>query len=136
MNESSGKAAAAEPTILLVDDDVVARTAVASYLRECGFQVMESDTEADGKKLLESKPSAFDIAICATSEASAASRLEFARWLRAKHPHIRVLVAASIAKTAQLAADICEEGPHLRKPYEHQALLDWIKRLRAPPPRQ
>ena len=99
MNESSGKAAAAEPTILLVDDDVVARTAVASYLRECGFQVMESDTEADGKKLLESKPSAFDIAICATSEASSASRLEFARWLRAKHPHIRVLVAASIAKT-------------------------------------
>lgn len=134
MNATTAKPASGEPIILLIDDDVVARTAIASYLRECGFQVIESDTEVDGKKLLESKPSAFDIAICATSSASSAGRLEFVRWLREHYPHIRVLVAAGVAKTTQLAADICDEGPHLRKPYERESLLDWIKRLRAPPP--
>ena len=80
---------------------------------------------------LDARSDAIDIVICAISGASSADRLTFAQWARVTHPAVRVLIAATVEKSARLAAEICEEGPHLRKPYEHQALLDWIKRLRS-----
>ena len=110
---------------------LLARAALATYLRECGYEVMETTSQADGRALLDARSDAIDIVICAISGASSADRLTFAQWARATHPAVRVLIAATVEKSARLAAEICEEGPHLRKPYEHQALLDWIKRLRS-----
>jgi CheY-like chemotaxis protein len=122
--------AKAAPLILVLDEDVIARTAVAIYLRECGYAVIEASAEPDAKKMLEAGKYDIDIVICATSDLRSADAFTFSRWVRAAHPNVRVLLAATIEKTARLASDICEEGPHLRKPYDHQALLDWIKRLR------
>jgi DNA-binding NarL/FixJ family response regulator len=117
--------------ILLIDEDVIARAAVANYLRECGFHVIETDAEDDGKNVLNAQRHPIDIAICAPSSTRSSEHFDFVRWLRAHHPQVRLLIAANVEKEAKLAAEICEDGPHLRKPYEHQALLDWIKRLRA-----
>ena len=116
--------------ILLVEDDVIVRSAVASYLRECGYDVIEAATEADAEKILGSGKHEIDIVVCSARDIASADAFSFSRRVRAAYPSVRVLLAASIEKTAKLASEICEDGPHLRKPYEHQALLDWIKRLR------
>ncbi|HEX4412709.1 MAG TPA: response regulator [Lacipirellulaceae bacterium] len=110
---------------------MLARAAIASYLRECGHRVIEASSEREARDFVSSTDLNIDIAICAVPEAQSASGFELARWIRSEKPNIRVLLAATVEKTAKLAADICEEGPHLRRPYEPQALLDWIKRLRA-----
>jgi hypothetical protein len=81
--------------------------------------------------MLQDAAYAIDIAICATNASNSGERFDFARWARTNFPKVRVLIAATLEKTAKLASEICEEGPQLRKPYEHQALLDWIKRLRS-----
>ena len=119
------------PVVLILDDDVIARSAIANYLRECGHQVIEASSEVDAKSMINTEQHDVDIVICATSDVRSAKRFEFSRWIREQHRRIRVLMAATVEKTAKLAADICEEGPHLRKPYEPQALIDWIKRLRT-----
>lgn len=131
MNTTAKNPPSPDPVILLIDDDVIARTAVAAYLRECGYQVVETNNEDDGRKMLQDNAHDIDIAICAIHADNAGERFGFSQWARANHPNVRVLIAATLEKTARLAADICEEGPQLRKPYEHQALLDWIKRLRT-----
>lgn len=131
MTNSDLKSAGETPVILILDEDVIARSAVAAYLRECGYTVIEAANEKDAKEMLDSTKFDVDIAICATNDLASANRFEFSHWLRRHHPKVRVLIAATIEKTAKLAADICEEGPHLRKPYEHQNLLEWIKRLRG-----
>jgi DNA-binding NarL/FixJ family response regulator len=131
VNSPAQDGASDDPIVMLIDEDAVARTAVANYLRECGFRVIETDAEADGKKVLQAQRHAIDIAICAPSSTRSSEHFEFVRWVRTHHPTVRLLIAATLEKTAKLAAEVCEEGPHLRKPYEHQALLDWIKRLRA-----
>ena len=41
-----------------------------------------------------------------------------------------VILAGTIEKAAEEAGDLCEEGPHLKKPYEPQQVVDWIKKLR------
>ena len=130
MSTSENNTANPAPMIVLLDADVVARQAVASYLRECGYDVVEAATDDDAKKFLDSGKYAVDILICATRDIGSADAFSFSRWIRAQHPGIRVLLAATIEKTAKLASDICQEGPHLRKPYDHAALLEWIKRLR------
>jgi hypothetical protein len=42
-----------------------------------------------------------------------------------------MLLAGTVAKAADAAAEICEEGPLLGKPYDQQLVLDRIKRLMA-----
>jgi len=36
-----------------------------------------------------------------------------------------------VARAADAAAELCEQGPMLSKPYEPQAVGEWIKRLLA-----
>jgi hypothetical protein len=43
---------------------------------------------------------------------------------------VRVVLAATVQRMATLAGDLCKDGPQLRVPYDHAALLDFIKRLR------
>jgi hypothetical protein len=42
--------------------------------------------------------------------------------------------SATVAKAASAAGDLCEEGPHLSRPYEPQQVVEWIKRLRSSKP--
>src|ERR1700722_15272518 len=107
MISASGSVPKAAPLILLLDKDVVARTAIASYLRECGYKVIEASTEPDAKKMLETGKYDVDIVICAINDIGSVEAFSFSHWIRAQHPKVRVLLAATIEKTAKLAHDIC-----------------------------
>ena len=41
------------PSVLVVEDDVLVRTVVAAYLRECGFGVVESVSADEAVRVLE-----------------------------------------------------------------------------------
>ena len=73
-----------------------------------------------------------DIAFIAADLPGERDGFTLARDLKVRSEGIRVLLAATMERAAKLASQLCEDGPHLRKPYEHQALVDWIKRLRIP----
>ena len=45
----------APPTILIVENEVLVRMAVAAYLRECGFKVVEARTAAEALRVFESE---------------------------------------------------------------------------------
>jgi hypothetical protein len=51
--------------------------------------------------------------------------------VRANRPELEVKLAGGLEMTAETAAELCENGPHLKKPYEPSAIVDYIKRLRA-----
>jgi hypothetical protein len=40
-------------------------------------------------------------------------------------------LAGSIERTAEVAAELCNEGPHLSRPYNPQMVVDHIKQLLA-----
>ena len=131
MNPDAATAADA-PSLLFVDHDTLARSAIASYLRECGYRVVEAVSAEEAIALLRQRAAEFDIAFVAVDVAGETDGFALAHWIRRNAPGVGVLLAGTVDKAARLAGDLCETGPHLRKPYEPQSLLDWIRRLRAP----
>jgi len=123
---------ATTPKLLFVEHDAVVRSAIASYLRECGYGVVEAVSAEEAIALLRQRAAEFDIAFVAVDVPGDMDGFALAHWVRAHAPGVGVLLAGTVEKAAKLASNLCETGPHLRKPYEPQSLVDWIKRLRAP----
>jgi DNA-binding response OmpR family regulator len=42
-----------DPCILIVEQDLLVRTLLAEYLRECGYRVLEASNAGDARTLLE-----------------------------------------------------------------------------------
>jgi hypothetical protein len=55
----------------------------------------------------------------------------FAQSARSDRPELQILFAGTPERTVQNAAELCEVGPMLKRPYEHRLVLDRIKRLLA-----
>jgi CheY-like chemotaxis protein len=122
------------PKLLFVEPDALERTAIAGYLRECGYHVVEAVSAEEAQAVLAERAAEFDIAFIAVDLPGEMDGFDLANAIRERAPGIRVLLVGTLEKAAKVASQLCEAGPHLRKPYEPQALVDWIKRLRIPKP--
>jgi CheY-like chemotaxis protein len=120
------------PQLLFVEPDPLDRTAIAGYLRECGYHVIEAVSAEEAQAVLAERAAEIDIAFIAVDLPGGMDGFALANAIRERAAGIRVLLVGTLAKAAKLAGELCERGPHLRKPYEPQALVDWIKRLRIP----
>lgn len=118
------------PHVLVVDADILVRTPLAEYLRECGYLVIEAAGSVEAQALLTEKPSVVDI-VLADVGGEDRSGFALAKWIRERLPDIRVVLAGSIAGSVEKAAGLCEDSPALSKPYDHRVVLDQIRRLRA-----
>lgn len=119
-----------QPCLLLVEEDIAARTPLAQYLRECGFQVLEAADAGEARRILGDPAINVDV-ILADAEGVGESGFAFAAWVRANHPRIDVTLAGTVTKAAEKAGEICAEGPALTKPFDHQLVLREIRRLLA-----
>jgi CheY-like chemotaxis protein len=117
--------------ILVVDGDILSRHAIADYLRHCGYKVVEAVSTDEAITALGDPKLAVDVILCDIAAIGTQTGFELANWVRKNHPELEVRIAGSLAGAADTAADLCESGPHLTRPYEPQAVVDYIKRLRA-----
>lgn len=123
-----------EPTvasILIVDGDIVSRHVIADYLRHCGYAVVEAATTDEAYAAMVEPTMSIDVVLCDVAALGSRSGFELASWVRTSRPDLEVRLAASVDVVAQTAAQLCESGPHLKRPYEPEAVVDYIKRLRA-----
>ena len=118
------------PTVLLVESSALVRMAIAAYLRECGYAVIEADNPSEARQLLEAGTQA-DVAFIDLEATGQIDGLTLAHWIRKTLPALKVLLTSGVRRAAQTAGDLCEEGPHLAKPYEHRDLEAQIRRLLA-----
>ncbi|HVU19480.1 MAG TPA: response regulator [Rhizomicrobium sp.] len=118
----------ATSTIMVVEPDVLARQVIAEYLRECGYRVLEGVTADDVLAVLKAKERV-DIIFAEVRLSGALDGFGLAKLIRETHPEIDVLLTSGVAKAAEKAGDLCEEGP-LEKPYHPQEVERRIKLLR------
>lgn len=130
MNQPAEKKAI-EHSILVVDGDIISRHAIADYLRHCGYAVVEAANTDEAMTALSEVSLGIDVILCDIAAIGTRSGFELARWVRSHRPGLEVRLAGSLESTAETAADLCETGPHLRRPYEPGAVVDYIKQLRA-----
>jgi DNA-binding NtrC family response regulator len=131
-NEDGGGATATVETVLVVEDEVLVRLALAAYLRECGYRVLEAANANEAMELIEQdEEAAIGVVLSDVEMAGGPDGFALAQWIRRRRPGCEVILAATVARAADAAGQICEQGPMLAKPYEPQAVLDRIRRLLA-----
>ena len=128
MNQRTDEKNAA--TVLVVEDTVLVRMAIAAYLRECGYRVIEAATSDEALTVLQSDLYA-EVVLSSAQVAGALDAFALSRWVRKNRPQTQVVMAGSPKTASEAAGRLCEEGPHLSKPYEPQAVEDYIRRLLA-----
>jgi CheY-like chemotaxis protein len=118
------------PTILVVDDEILVRIVIADYLRDCGYRVLEASSSEEAVEVLESDLKV-DIVFTDLELPGRSSGLELARWIRKRHPNMKVIVTSGVYSAAELAGELCEAGPPIVKPYASETVVQRIHSLMA-----
>jgi CheY-like chemotaxis protein len=116
-----------QSVVMVVEPDIVVRLAIADYLRECGYAVVETGNAEESLIVLESGRS-IDV-VFTEIELPQMSGFELARVVRARYPGVDVILTSSPTASAEKASGLCDDGP-LQKPYDPEEVLQRIKRLR------
>ncbi|MEP9380444.1 response regulator [Aquabacter sp. CN5-332] len=119
------------PCVLLLDADVVVRHVLAEYLRACGYQVVEAVSSDEALAILTHGEPRVDTLLADVTAPGATMGFALARHVREFFPSVDVILAGTPARAVDEAADLCEEGPTLARPYDPQLALNEIRRLMA-----
>ena len=117
--------------VLILDADILSRHALADYLRHCGYVVVEAVNTDEALVALGEPTLEVDVVLCQAEAIGTKSAFELGNWVRQTRPELEVKIAGTLSGAAEAAADLCEAGPHLARPYEPQSVIDYINELRA-----
>ena len=115
-------------TILLVEDEIMIRLALADHLRECGYRVYEAGDAAEAIQILRSDYPV-DILFTDVNLPGGMNGFALSRWAREHRPATQAIITSGVERSAQVASDLCDDEPYLRKPYDPAALVRVIRRL-------
>ena len=121
----------ANSSILIADGDIISRHVIADYLRHCGYAVVEAANFQEVYIALKEPNLIVDVILFDVSTLGHQSGFELARWVRTNRPELEVKLAGGVEMATQTAAELCTNGPHLTKPYEPEAVVSYIRFLRA-----
>src|SRR5882724_3265093 len=95
-------------TILVVENEVLIRLAVAEYLRECGFRIVEAVNAAEAIRVLQMKHTLIDLVFSDLTMPGKLDGFGLAKWVRRHRPELQVLLVSSDKKRAEAAKNLCE----------------------------
>jgi CheY-like chemotaxis protein len=116
--------------VLAVEDEVLIRMVVAEYLRDCGYVVIEAGSAHEAVALFKADVEV-DVVFSDIQMPGPMDGFGLAQWVRQNRPGVEVILTSGAASAADRAADLCEEGPLLQKPYDSGEVDRRIKQLLA-----
>jgi CheY-like chemotaxis protein len=118
-------------TILVVEDEVLIRMTISEYLRDCGYHVLEAANSDEALVILQKEDMQIDVLLTDIDMPGSMSGFGLSQSARALRPGLEVILAGTMERAAEAAAELCEENPLLTKPYDPQIVVDRIKQLLA-----
>ena len=115
--------------LIVVDGDVLVRHVLSDYLRTCGYTVIEAATTDEAASVLSDTTVDVQAMLCDADAPGQRSAFELRAWSRKERPEVEVILAGSVSAAATKAAELCDEGPQLKRPYDPQSVADYIKRI-------
>jgi CheY-like chemotaxis protein len=103
------------PTVLVVEDEILIRSAVAEYLRGAAYRVIEAANAAEAITVF-TAGLPIDVVFSDVQIPGAMDGLGLARWLRRRHPGVRVMLTSGAGN-----AGGDERGAELFVPKPYQA---------------
>lgn len=117
--------------LIVADGDVLVRNALAAYLRECGYHVIDAATSDEVMTALNEAAVAVDFILADAELSGSLNAFALRLWIRQNHPDVETILAGNVDAAAKAAGKLCDDGPHLSRPYEPEAVAAHIKRLLA-----
>ena len=118
-------------TILVVENEVLIRLPIASYLRDCGYRVIEAVDPKEAMAVLRDPGYSIDIVFAATELPGEMDGFALCQWVRTNMPGVKTMLTGTPRRAAAMAGELCEEGPHKKRPYSTYLIEDRIRRLLA-----
>jgi len=114
------------PVVLLVEDELFVRMATADALEDAGFEVIEAANAPAAQEILQSRA---DIRVLFTDVQMPGpmNGLELASLVRARWPHIRVVITSAHLEPNSSA--LPDRAAFIAKPYGMQAPAHVIQAL-------
>jgi len=116
-------------SVLVIDGDVLVRHAIADYLRNCGYVVIEAATTDEAVIVLEREPLIVHAVLCDAQAPGMLNPFEFRTWAKGRRSSLEIALAGTIESAAHKAAELCEEGPELARPYDPQSVAEYVRRI-------
>jgi CheY-like chemotaxis protein len=116
--------------VLVVEDEVLVRMAVAQQLRECGYIVAEAANADEAVTVLQHGTVRIDIVVTDVAMPGSMDGFALANWIRQRFPAVKVMLTGSESRAVRAAMELCASGPQPRQ-YEPHNLLEYIRRLKA-----
>lgn len=105
-------------TILVAEDDVLVRIAIAEYLRGCGFRVIEAAGGLEAKTVLQHGPD-IHVLFADARLAGDDSGFALAQWVRRHRPRMTVILSAGLTRKSEAAAQLCNDRQSPAPPASH-----------------
>src|SRR5260370_2260455 len=93
-SDSTGK----PPTVLVVADEVLVRMAVSDYLRECGYNVVETGDAHEAIEVMTSDV-AVDVAFSDIALPGSLDGFGLAQWIRHQRPDIKAALSPTAPRS-------------------------------------
>jgi DNA-binding NtrC family response regulator len=111
---------------LIVEDEVLIRLDVADYLRECGYRVIEAGNASEAMAVHQSGR-CIDLVFSDVQLPGSTDGFALSHWVKTHQPEVKVILTSGVARSAQVAGELCEDGPLEKKAYDPQRLLERIR---------
>jgi CheY-like chemotaxis protein len=117
--------------IIVADGEVLVRSAISEYLRHCGYKVIEAASVDEVIDVVEAKTTPVDAILCDAGITGSMNAFDLRLRIRNEQPQIEVVLAGNVDAVAKAAGKMCDQGPHLQRPYDPEAVVNHIKMLMA-----
>jgi CheY-like chemotaxis protein len=115
------------PTILIVEDEILIRIAIANYLQDCGFKVLGVSSGDEAILMLRESGVEIDLVFSDVQMPGATDGFALAQWIRASHPGLPIILTSGDTKKAATAKELCENEPFMSKPYDLDLVVAAIR---------
>ncbi len=116
-------------TVLVVEDEILVRMAIAAYLQECGFRVLEAGNAEEAIQILDVDLMPVDLVFSDIAMAGTMDGFALARWIRDRRPDVQVALTSGRKDCAEIARELPGGGPFFVKPYDVGAVAQQLKRM-------
>jgi len=120
----------AEEALLLVDGDVIARHILVEYLQHCGYSVIAAASTEEALTVLKASEFTVSAVLCALPAVGSQGGFALARWVRDNYPSVEIALAGTLDAAAEAAAEFCDQGPRLARPYDPAAVVERVHLMR------
>ncbi len=104
--------------VLIVEDEALIRVALADFLQDVGFKVLEAANANEAVEIIEKASVPIDLVFTDVRMPGTLDGIELAHWIRTSRPQIAVIVVSGDMGKAHVADTMPPADHFLCKPYD------------------